>query len=251
MPDAVSARNAIVNAIMDHAGRATLPFQEAVVNRNCGTAFWYNDLVEDAPDREVIRQYLVTAEELTRFDLAQWTFRDGLCDPQMSAEHLIMRDFADGWIRLEGLGVAVMPTAGLYSHAERKGWRWTTDEITEGLAAHEQDIAGIGADPIPAYVLGHDVGPRREERLQAMVVGMVARDTQGRIRWDRALPEGCAGAPVFVGLPCGDEQFRLVCIGLVLPGDALNEIATFDRIRSAVRALASTPRRRWWRARRR
>jgi hypothetical protein len=130
-----------------------------------------------------------------------------------------------------------MPATGLHAHAERKGWRWTTDEITEGLAAGASDLAIMGSQPVPAYVLGHDVGPARE-RLQAVVAGGVLRDPGGVLRWDRTMPEGCAGAPVFTRLPLGANRLKLVCIGVVLPGKGGNEIAGFDRVRPAVRALA-------------
>ncbi len=157
----------------------------------------------------------------------------------MSAE-LLMRHFADTWTRLPDLGIAVMPTAGLIAHAERKGWQWTTDEITEGLAAHEPDLAAIGIGSVPAYVLGHDVGPQRE-RIQGVVTGNVTRDTNGALRWDRAMPNGCAGAPVFIALPQGETQLKLLCVGVVLPGPGANTIATFDQIRPAIRSMASLP----------
>jgi len=227
----------IVNAVVRNVGRATLPFQQAHSDQGSGTAFWYNDLVDATPGHENVRQYLVTAEALTRYDLAQWTLRPDLCDPEMSAELLLMGDFADGWIRLEDLGVAVMPTGALHTHADRKGWQWTTDEITDGMAAHESDLAAIGSRPAPAYVLGHDIGPQRE-RLQVVVAGGVLRDTAGALRWDREMPEGCVGSPVFMVVPHGSSQLKLVCIGVILPGQRGNEIVGFDRIRATVRALA-------------
>ncbi|MFF2750587.1 hypothetical protein ACFVVA_34255 [Kitasatospora sp. NPDC058048] len=251
MSETFAPQNDIVNAIMESAGRATLPFQEANVDRNRGTAFWYNHLIESTPGGDTVRQYLVTAEALTRYDLAQWTLRAELCEPAMRAEQLVMTDFAAGWTRLDGLAVAVMPTGGLDAHAERKGWRWTTDEITEGLAASGQDIAAIGDSSIPAYLLGHDVGAEQGERLQAVIVGAIARDADGIIRWGAPLPEGCAGGPVFIGRSLGDDRFQLVCVGLALPGEGANEIATFDRIRTAVGGLAPAAPRRWWQRRRR
>ncbi|MCP2311809.1 MULTISPECIES: hypothetical protein [Kitasatospora] len=257
MPEEFAPHHAIVNAIVENVGRATLPFQQANADRNHGTAFWYNHLIESTPEAETVRQYLVTAEELTRCDLAQWTLRAELCAPAMSADQLLMTDFAAGWTRLDGLAVAVMPTAGLDAHAERKGWRWTTDEITEGVAASAQDIAAIGAGRTPAYLLGHDVGADRDERQQAVVVGAVTRAADGVVRWDAPLPDGCAGGPVFIGRSLGDDRFQLVCIGLALPGgegggEGAHAIATFDRIRAAVEGLApAAPRRRWWQRRRR
>ncbi|MFD6279406.1 hypothetical protein ACFWFI_28130 [Streptomyces sp. NPDC060209] len=239
MPESSVYHDAIINAVMANAGRSTLPFQQAHTDRHHGTAFWFNDLVDSTPDSEIIRQYLVTAAELTRYDLGELTLRPELCEPVMSAEKLLLTDFADGWTVLGDLGVAVMPTAGLHAHGKRKGWSWATDEITDGLAAHHEDIARIGAEPRTAYILGHDVGETGGERLQAVIVGQVARGDDGHVRWDSTVPEGCAGAPVFVGSELGGDSFKLVCIGLVLTGEKQNRIATFDRIRTAVRESAA------------
>ncbi|WP_055589119.1 hypothetical protein [Peterkaempfera griseoplana] len=254
MPESPAVQNQVIDAIVRHAGRSTLPFQEAHTDRGHGTAFWFNDLVDATPGQEAVHQYLLTASAVTGYELGEMTLRAELCQPAMSAEKLLMRDFADGWIDLAGIGVAVMPTAGLHVHGERKGWRWSTDEITDGLAAREADLAAIGTEPVPAYILGHDVGAERGERLQAVVVGNAVRSADGTMHWDGAVPLGCVGAPVFVSVPLGDQKFKLVCAGLVLPGDTSNPIATFDRIRAAVRALSSPPepkRSRWgWRSRR-
>lgn len=260
MSDTSAHQSFLVSSIMDVAGRATLPFHEVDEDRNAGTAFWYNDLVDATPGREVIRQYLVTAEPLTRYPLGQFTLRDGLCEPPQSAEVLILPGFGRLWTRLDDIGVAVMPTVELHTHAERRGWSWTTDEITAGLAADAQEIAAIGAEPVPAYALGHgaDSGADGDGevvawdiRRPAVVAGTVVRDADGVVRWGgAALPAGFGGAPVFLAVPLPDEQFRLVCAGLVLPGaaGAAREVLTFDRLRPAVRAVtdAVPGPRRWW-----
>ncbi len=56
---------------------------------------------------------------------------------------------------------------------------------------------------------------------------------------------------MFIGRSLGDDRFQLVCVGLALPGESANEIATFDRIRTAVDGLAPAAPRRWWQRRRR
>jgi len=73
------------------------------------------------------------------------------------------------------------------------------------------------------------------------------------VSWAGPLPDGCAGAPVFVGLPMPDEQTKLVCLGLALPtedpqdeGTAGGVVVTFDRLRPAIHALAPARKRRWW-----
>ncbi|WP_327344647.1 hypothetical protein [Streptomyces europaeiscabiei] len=250
MPDLPSVHDATIDAVIDHAGGATLPFKQANRETNHATAFWFNELVESGPDGDVIRQYLVTAGALTRIDLAEVTLRPSLGIPAPSASTLAMLDFAEGWIHLGTLGVAVLPTSGLHAYAERKGWRWNTDEITDGIAAQGEDIARIGKDPIAAYALCHDVGPEDGERDQAVVVGALARADDGTIRWAGALPQGCVGAPVFTALPQGvsgeGTSFKLVCAGVALPPDdhgfGHHPVTTFDAIREALRTVsAETP----------
>ncbi|MEV0491881.1 hypothetical protein [Streptomyces atratus] len=252
--------HSITDAIVANAARSTLPYQQAHRGTDFGTAFWFNDLVDKQGDTETVRQYLVTARAMTRYDIAEVRLRPELSTSAMSANALAMLAFEDGWIPLGDSGVAVMPAASLHALARRKRWEWTTDEITDGLAATAEDVAGIGGEPVPAYVLGHDVGPDRTDRPQAVVVGTVVRDAaDGPVRWDGTVPVGCVGAPVFAGIHLDGPQFRLVCLGVVLPGDgSQHPVATFDRIRSAVRELpepsspadsddpASSPKR-WWR----
>ncbi|MBT2418631.1 hypothetical protein J7F01_12275 [Streptomyces sp. ISL-22] len=259
MSDLPGLEQATVDAILAHAARATLPFQRAHRPGPYATAFWFNDLVGHDGDTELVRQYLVTAAEPTRMDLAEVTLRPQLGDPAPTAGKLLMTDFADGWTHLDNVGVAVQPAAGLHAYARRKGWTWTTDEITDGIAARAQDIARIGGDPMRAYVLGHDVG-EGGERSQMVAVGALARATDESVRWGGELPEGCVGAPVFLGLPQEGDSFKLVCAGVTLPPDdhgfGRHRVATFDQIRDSLRTTApttpSTPAerpRRWWRRR--
>ncbi len=263
LPSLPSFHSAVIDAILHHAGRATLPFQRAHREEQHATAFWFNELVATSSEGESVRQYLVTASEPARIELAEFTLRAELCAPSMSAEKLMMTGFADGWIQFEKLGVAVMPTAGLHAHGVRKGWSWTTDEITDGVAATAADIAGLGERPVPAYLLGHDVEAATGARLQAVVVGEIARTDEGRVQWLGELPPGCVGAPVFTGFPLEGNSFKLVCVGVALPGDGTptHRIAPFDEIRTALHALpdavsptraaatdtpGSTTKRRWW-----
>ncbi|MFE0520288.1 hypothetical protein [Streptomyces sp. NPDC058954] len=193
MSDLPDRTNAIIDAIIDHVGRSTLPFQRAHQEEHHATAFWFNELVETTSEGEVVRQYLVTASEPARVELAEFTLRPELCAPVMSAEKLMMLEFAEGWTHLGDLGVAVMSSTGLHAHGTRKGWHWTTDEVTDGIAATEQDIAGLGESPVPAYLLGH-VNDGDGSREQAVVIGQITRSGDGGIRWIGDVPQGCVGA---------------------------------------------------------
>lgn len=255
----------IAAAVLAAARRVTLPFQAARADRSFATAFWYNDLVDATPGREVIRQYLVTAEARTRYELGQWTLRDGIVEPELPADELVMPSFAKKWTRLGDLGAAAMPTVDLHLHAEKRGWRWATHEITAGLAAQPADIALIGAEPLPAYVLGHEVdqeaGAKHPLRPQRLLPGAVTRtsdDPAAPVRFTAPLPDGFSGAPVFAALPMDDDQLKLVCLGLVLPAPAgpdaptadaapvASVVVTFDLLRPAIHAVTPSRTRHWW-----
>ncbi|BBA99876.1 hypothetical protein RVR_6693 [Actinacidiphila reveromycinica] len=245
----------VPDSVLQIAVRATLPFQAARADRSFATAFWYNDLIETGGDHEVIRQYLVTAAPRTRFEIGQWTLRGDLTDPEQPLDELVMAGFAKRWTVLGDLGVAVMPTVDLHLHAERKGWRWDTQEVTDGLAARAEDIAALGEGPLPAYVLGHaadDSGTSAHpDRPQSLLPGEVRRAApDAPLTWSDPLPTGFDGAPVFAALPLPDEQLKLLCLGVALPGaggpDAPATVVTFAELRSAIHALAPRRRRHWW-----
>ena len=136
---------------------------------------------------------------------------------------------------------------------------------SDSTAAKEEDIAALSGKPVTAYLLGHDVGAGSGAREQAVMVGAVARSSSGSVSWVADLPQGCTGAPVFTSARLSGDTFKLVCIGVVLPGDGHHPIATFDRIRTALRTLASDlasalgtagptpqtlePKRHWWQRR--
>ncbi|MFI9808183.1 hypothetical protein ACIHEJ_28090 [Streptomyces sp. NPDC052301] len=254
---ATDLHRATIDAILSYAGRATLPFQRAHASGPYGTMFWFNELLESTEDADTVRQLLVTASEPARLvELAEVTLRPELCDPAPSAEKLLIRGFAGGWAHLDGLGVAVQSTAGLHAYAARKGWTWAADGIRDGLTARADDLALITAAPVTAYALAHDVAGEDEDRDQAIVVGSLARAADGSIRWGTRLPEGCAGAPVFYSAPQGDDSFKLLCAGVLLPADdhgfGHHAVVTLDRIRGALADLgpAERPRRRrWWQRR--
>ncbi len=249
--------NLIADAVREAASRATLPFQAARADRSFGTAFWYNDLIvagqEGGLPREVIRQYLVTAHSRTRYAIGQWTLRPGLSDPDQPLDELVMPSFADKWTAVGDLGAAVMPTVELHQHAEKKGWRWSTQEVTAGLAAQAEDIALLDDEPLPAYLLGHEVdesaSAKHPDRPQALVEGEVVRAApDAPVTWSGPFPNGFDGAPVFSALPLEGGDLKLLCLGVALAGgpDAPVTVATFDQLRTAVHALSPRPKRHWW-----
>ncbi len=257
MPDLSVEHTAIVDQLVARLGRSTLPVQQAHTAEPRGTAFWFNELLDATPGRQVVKQYLVTADALTRCDLGELLLRPQLCEPVANAEVLLLPGFADLWRPAGDLGVAVLPTDGLHAHGNRKGWRWTTDEITDGLAARDADIAAISTGPATVFVLGHGVRQpagappaAATERPQTVLLSSVSRCRHGALHLSGDVPEGLVGAPVFSTTPRTDGNVTLHCLGLVLPGTANNRVATFDRIRRALRSLpepSEAPRRRWGR----
>ncbi|WP_051951421.1 hypothetical protein [Actinacidiphila yeochonensis] len=216
--------------------------------------------MESDGDREVVRQYLVTAAPRTRYEIGQLTLRTEVVDnAQKAVDILAMGGFAKRWTVLEGLGVAVMPTVDMHLHAERKGWNWESQEVTDGLAARDEDIAAIGPELVEAYVLGHAVdaegSDRDPDRPQRMLAGHVSRPApDAPLTWSGpALPEGFDGAPVFAGLALPENKVKLLCLGVALPApaddgapSATAVVAPFDRMRPAIRALLPSRKRRWW-----
>ncbi len=95
---------------------------------------------------------------------------------------------------------------------------------SDSTAAKEEDIAALSGKPVTAYLLGHDVGAGSGAREQAVMVGAVARSSSGSVSWVADLPQGCTGAPVFTSARFSGDTFKLVCIGVVLPGDGHHPI---------------------------
>ncbi|MDI5961932.1 hypothetical protein POF50_014445 [Streptomyces sp. SL13] len=235
-------QTAIVKTLLSLVGRSTLPVRQARSDERHGTAFWFDDLVAAGPDGPVVRQYLVTADAMTRFDLGELVLRPELCDPPVNPDVLLMPGFAEQWIRLERLGLAVMPTTGLHAHAERRGWRWTTDPVDDGLAAAVGDLAALDGRPAPAYAVGHPVPPRPGDGSgPAVVAGHVYRRNDNTLGWQGAIPDGLAGAPVLAVPPGPDGTADPLCIGALLPGRGRDTVVTFDHVRLALSDLAPPP----------
>ncbi|MGN9777933.1 hypothetical protein ACTMS0_19540 [Micromonospora sp. H33] len=204
-------------------GRAILPVR---AGDGLGTAFFF----VTAGGRE----YLVTAEPLTRLPVGEFGLRPSVTEPaDVAGDALAVPHFAEWWSRRPGLGAAIMPTARLHELAEEAGWRWRTQQVPEVIAADADGIAGIGAEPGSAIVLALGVAEGGGRPLEVAIERYVREGDAVRIAAD--LPDGYVGAPVFGVLPGGDGEVGLRCLGLVLPAEeGGHAVATFDRIRAAV-----------------
>ncbi len=213
------------------------------IGGHAGTAFLFNELVESTPEFDRVREWLVTADELTRSEAAEIRLRPDIIEPAAAAaDYLAMTKFSQLWSRRSG--VAAMRTIGLHEHAQRKNWRWNTDQITDGVAARAEHVRIIDAEPHKAYALGHIIagsGQSGEQRPLAFATSNIARDPDRVVRWQGAPPDGFTGGPVFIAQHRGEREFVLRCIGLIASRDRNPVIATFDMIRSLIDRLVTHP----------
>jgi hypothetical protein len=207
------------------------------VGGSVGTAFLFNELVESTTDSDRVREWLVTADALTWSDLGEFRLRpDMITSVGAASDLLIVRDFRNGWWTNKS-SVAVMRSAILHDHAQRKGWAWRTQEITDGSATTVELEREYVDQAIGAYALGHVVADPREagtDRPLALVSGRIGADGRGVIRWQGVIPTGFVGAPVFAVRRLDGLAFGMHCVGLLLPGDRLNAIAPFSAIRALI-----------------
>jgi hypothetical protein len=218
-------------------GRSTFPVRvlDRAAEPAVGTAFLFNELVEALPDVDRVREYLLTADVLTRAAVGELQIRGELTEPAgVASDVLVMPRFSDIWEHRPDLGVAVMSTDGLHEHAGRKGWSWVTQEVTDGLAARADTITRLGTEAATAFVLGHP--GRRRRRPAEVATGQIQR-MDGEVRFVGELVDGYVGGPVFVLEPLGSGTAALKCLGLLLPGRRSNPLAPFDQIRDTIATL--------------
>ncbi|MFI5911814.1 hypothetical protein [Dactylosporangium sp. NPDC051541] len=215
-----------------------------------GTAFFYNELVESTPDGDTVREWLVTADRLSRPELGEIRLRPEIIEPAGAASaYLAVRDFAGMWQRHKG--VAVTRTFFLHDHAERKGWAWSAEQVTDGLAAKAEHVKAVDGEPRGALALGHiarEPGEPGEPRPLAAANATLARDPDRVIRWQGWLPAGFAGAPVFV-LEARGPEVVLRCLGALATAGNSPAVLTFDVIRALIAATVrpKPPKRGWLR----
>ncbi|MEV0004085.1 hypothetical protein AB0H28_17605 [Micromonospora sp. NPDC050980] len=230
--------NEIVFELCQHFGRSILPVSGAdrpgAPADTLGTAFFYSELVGATDDGEIAHEWLLTAGALTDRSYGEIGLRPSVTDPAEGADEPIeLPGFADHWLPLPELGVAAMPTGGLHGHADDRGWRWRTQQVTEAVAAPADAVARVGAAPASAFVLALGVGADGSRPLEA-VVERVARDGD-EVRLIAELPAGYVGAPVFTVEAGTAGEPVPWCLGVLLPPrDGGHPVATFDRIRAAL-----------------
>jgi hypothetical protein len=227
----VSEEDPIGDIIADRLARATLPIAVPVTGPP-GTAFLYNHLLDSADGVDQVIELLLTADVLAEHEILEFGVRPDMTEPVGAAvPNLLVTDVARSWTH-DAAGFAFVPSAFMHAHGRRKGWRWTTQEVTDGFAAQPEDLADVGADQRRGFLLGHLADGSR--RPLALLSSSVRRDSAGVIHWVGPVPEGMVGSPVFTIRRLDALSFKVVCLGVLLSGTEDNPVATFDAIRQAV-----------------
>ncbi|MEH0983231.1 hypothetical protein [Micromonospora sp. CPCC 205556] len=212
------AENEVAYELCQLLGRAILPIGPADA---AGTAFF---LEGEAGE------YLLTADVLTMAEVGEIGLRASVTEPAgVAADAVVLADFPARWAHHPDVGAAAMPTAGLHTYADEHGWRWRTQPVPEAVAVRADEVAGLGAEPVSAFVLAVGVGEDGSRPLE-VAVGRAVRTDDGGLRLTDALPAGYVGAPVFGVRADEAGQVGLRCLGLVLPGEGGHPLATLDRI---------------------
>ncbi|GAA4573510.1 hypothetical protein GCM10023176_38670 [Micromonospora coerulea] len=234
--------NDIASEICKLLGRAILPVGQldwpGGTGRGFGTAFFFTELVTATDGRQLLREYLLTADAITRAPYGEIGLRPSVTEPAGAAsEGILLADFAAQWVHLPEVGLAAMLARGLHEYAESRGWRWRTQPVTEAVAAPSDAVARIGNAPASAFVLALGVAEDGSRPLEA-AIERVVRDGDD-IRITTELPAGYVGAPVFGVEETAGGDLAVHCLGLVLPGEGGgHRVATFDRIRAALAAVS-------------
>ncbi|WP_319461784.1 hypothetical protein [Micromonospora sp. RTP1Z1] len=234
--------NEIASELCKLLGRAILPVGQldrpGGTARGFGTAFFFTELIGAADGGQLVREFLLTADTITRTPYGEIGLRPSVTEPPGAAsDGILLPDFAARWVHLPGVGAAAMLAEGLHEHAEGRGWRWRTQQVTDRVAAPADTVARVGAAPASAFVLALGVAEDGSRPLEAVIERLV-RDGDD-IRVTTELPAGYVGAPVFGVETTAGDVLMVHCLGLVLPGEGgSHRIATFDRIRAALAALS-------------
>jgi len=232
--------DAIARFLIGLVGRGTFPMSQ-IADGHESCAFLFNDLLASDDDGDTVATWILTADALTYSDFGAFGIRPEMTEDGMpSAKNVIVTEYGQTWYHFPDIGVAAMPMAVLRDYSARKGWAWSTQEVTDGLAASARDIADLGEEQHTTLAIGHPAD--QGSREPAVTVASI--DMRGGVATllgeaDR----GFIGAPAFVAFPNPESsdsgELLIKCIGVVLPGDATHPIATFDKIRPRLRQIVT------------
>ncbi len=232
--------DAIARFLIGLVGRGTFPVSQTAGGRQ-SCAFLFSDLLASDATGDTLATWILTADALTYADFGAFDIRPEMtANGAPTAKAVIVTEYQQTWYHFPDIGVAAMPMAVLRDYSARKEWTWSTQEITDGLAATARDIANLGEEQHTTLVIGHPTD--QPGRPQGVAVARIDMHSGVPVLPGRT-DDGFIGAPAFVAFPNpaspDSNELLLKCIGVVLPGDAAHPIATFDKIRPLVRQVVA------------
>jgi hypothetical protein len=222
-------------------GRALIPLMPGPNSAVGGTAFLYNHLLAagsgDEPDEYVT--FLITARGMT---VGEYGFlgipRHMVSDPG-AAEHLVFQGWSHAWQHPAderfGFGLAALPYFHLAAHAERKGWSWQTDEITDGML-HAGDELAVWKGELAAYGYEAD-GAHGIARQQPVLRGVDIVPARDGTPGVSGLPASFVGAPIVALTPRADGRLGFFVVGMVGEGELDVDTADGNDDEHPLRAL--------------
>jgi len=220
--------------------RALLPLMPGPSHAVGGTAFLYNHLLThgsgDEPDDYVT--FLISARAMTTGEYGFLGIPRHMVSDPRAAEQLVFQGWSHAWQRPanERFALAALPYYHLAAHAERKGWSWCTDEVTDGML-HSGDQLAVWRGELAAY--GYEAegvhGIAGQQPVLRAVDIVLARDGTPGIS---GAPASFVGAPVVALTPRADGKLGFFVVGMVGEGQLDAGTAQADPLRPQVSAAA-------------
>ena len=183
-----------------------------------GTMFLFNHLLPPTGTGEPVDRvvtFLVTSAEAASGGLGRLTMARHMVDAPDAAEVLLFRDWSDQWLRPTdpNADVAVLPFAHLDNHAARKGWNWTTQEVTDGMLLKPADRVAVLPGELAVYGYEPSQLGSAAQRPSVRPVGIesLPNGSVGVV----GAPASFTGAPVIALAELPDGYARFVVAGLV------------------------------------
>jgi len=205
--------------------RAILALENDPLQPRGGNLFLFNHLVEpriDAAGVDRVLTFVVTSRGVAAGKMATMGLPRHMAGVD-AAGSLVFADWAAEWsLPIDAThDVALMPFAGLRSHAERKGWKWSTAEVTDGMLARAGDrfslteLAAYGYEPAyPDHLVGHSRPELRPVKL--------SEEQDGSLTFEGA-PAWLSGAPVLAVDRMSKGESRFLVMGMVGSADDVDK----------------------------
>jgi hypothetical protein len=200
--------------------RALLPVEPHPGHRGGGTLFLFNYLIdhvaanEGSHDRVVT--FLVTSRSTAAGEVAALGLnRRMLDDPEVASDVLLFRGWSEQWDTFGGpeADIALLPFSRLEAHAHGRGWRWRTQEVTDGMLLNDLGVPIVGNE-IAAYGYDLQSGSRISQLEPVLHSVSFARLPDGSLVVVGP-PASFSGAPIVALTPRTDDSLRFVLVGMV------------------------------------